>query len=428
MSCLCKSPSDCKWKLVRDGGGTGSADNHLFAMCKGDRGAKARKGLLAIVEDQPLDYDPKPGAVGGQPVGNVSSKHPVGDYFAEELDNRFKASWLSKLPGLKKGCKACKELQQQMNTGGVQFAKSNRKALIEQVVVNASKIHKVIPALVVSQYTDTDEFRELANEALSAAIERASHVPKPNLQPHSPREPFDKIDEHAHFVWIYWQGGAEANEILWSIRSVEANYAGTASITVIGDRPPGFEGHVIEQKRVKQQPFRRFRDTLAKMRTLASTPELPDEVIWCMDDCYFLKQGFTRADVDEPKKNKRISYKGRGEWSQMQQATDRALQMANLPKVQYTTHLPQVVNRERLRHVFATFDFSATPLCWESLYGNLYHRDADTHAATLHRITKKQVTAADCELVKASKVVLNHHHGSWSPALAEWLKQEFDPA
>lgn len=335
-------------------------------------------------------------------------------------------------------CQQCIEAAKRMDDWGVTGCRERFDEIVDEIMPRARKwvaenkpwINKLLPGCVkdieirrrVGNYvTQAIDNAEKKSQSLDAIRQRVA-------QPvHTPRTPFETVDEDTHFVWIYWSGGAEADEILWSIRSVEYNYAGRGTITVIGDRPPGFDGHVIEQKRVKKQPFRRFRDTLAKMKTLAHTNELPDQVVWCMDDCYFLKQGFRRADIAEPKKHKRITYQGKSEWSQMQQATERQLRSAGLPQEQYTTHLPQVVDRKKLIHVFETFDFSAVPLCWESLYGNLYHPDAGKHNNALHRVSGRGVTAADCELVKRSKIVLNHHHGSWSSQLATWLKIEFPP-
>jgi hypothetical protein len=248
---------------------------------------------------------------------------------------------------------------------------------------------------------------------------------QPLKRKHSPRVPFNKINEDAHFCWIYWAGEQESDEIRWSIRSVERNYAGTARITIIGDRPSWYDGHCIEQPRVGPQPFRRYRDTLSKIRTMIDSEEIRGTIVWCMDDCYFLKQGFTLADLRGPWKTFRSKFKGSDDWCKVNRATEAAVRNAGLPYHAYVTHMPQIVDREKLKWCFANFDFLKLPLAWETLYGCKFAPDAESYESRLIRVNRRGVTVKDCEKAKAQKVVLNHHHGSWSNELAQWLRDEF---
>jgi hypothetical protein len=259
-------------------------------------------------------------------------------------------------------------------------------------------------------------------QALVWITEACSISDKPE---HSPRVPLQKIKEDAHFCWIYWAGEQESDEIRWSIRSVERNYAGTSRITIIGDRPSWYDGHCIEQPRVGPQPFQRYRDTLSKIRTMIDSEDIRGTLVWCMDDCSFLKQGFTLADIDGPRKNPRGKYKGSDDWSAMNRATEAAVIAKGLPYCNYVTHLPQVVDRDKLKTVFREFDFGPIPLCWESLYGCLFCQNAPNYKQSLVRINRRQVTYSDCEKAKQHAIVLNHHHGSWSNELAQWLRDEF---
>jgi hypothetical protein len=70
---------------------------------------------------------------------------------------------------------------------------------------------------------------------------------------------------------------------------VETFFEGATKITIVGDRPPWYRGHVIDQPRIGPCANRGFRDMLAKMQTMASHPEIDREFVWMMDDVYFLQ-------------------------------------------------------------------------------------------------------------------------------------------
>lgn len=120
-------------------------------------------------------------------AGRKRSKHiaMVGDYYAEELNTRFQASWLSLLPGNKIGCQMCKNLQDQINRGGIKYATTNRQKIIDATAVNASQINVFVPSSLVHLYTGSDSCKSKIGEALDAAIARAiaDDVPKTPATP-----------------------------------------------------------------------------------------------------------------------------------------------------------------------------------------------------------------------------------------------------
>ncbi len=97
-----------------------------------------------------------------------------------------------------------------------------------------------------------------------------------------PAGPYD-----VQFVWPYWHGGANGDEIRFSVRSVETFFEDQAKCTIIGDKPPWFTGHYIPHRRVpKRTQSRSYRDMLTKVWTMATHPEIDDDFIWMMDGPY----------------------------------------------------------------------------------------------------------------------------------------------
>jgi len=109
------------------------------------------------------------------------------------------------------------------------------------------------------------------------------------------------------FVWPYWHGGANGDEIRWSVRSVEKHFIGEAKITIIGDRPPWYHGHHIPKRRVPPAtPNRCYRDMLSKVWMMATHAEIDDEFVWMMDDIYLIKQCTQRHALTNGWKRKPI--------------------------------------------------------------------------------------------------------------------------
>ena len=69
------------------------------------------------------------------------------------------------------------------------------------------------------------------------------HKPKPCSGCLGPKRRTTKGSHDLQFVWPYWHGGANGDEIRFSVRSVEKFFEGSAKCTIIGDKPPWFTGH-----------------------------------------------------------------------------------------------------------------------------------------------------------------------------------------
>ncbi len=100
-----------------------------------------------------------------------------GDLFAEELNRRWEASFLSRLPGMKTGCRSCKDLQQQMNKAGVN--RLNKGQVIDQVVKNLANINMLVPAAIAERMVDVKWVRDEISAVWNAAEAR---IPKKKRQ------------------------------------------------------------------------------------------------------------------------------------------------------------------------------------------------------------------------------------------------------
>ncbi len=177
MSCDCQSPNDCKYKLVRKAGGTDASNNHMFAMCRGDLGESARRGLLSLTEKQPLVMPAKrksaKAAIPGVPV-NTGAAMPaikIGTMFEERA-----AKYLKYIPGMKRGCQICKNLKEQMDRQGPKWCRDNKPSLLSQIVSNASQAHEYIPAALMKLGTGTEGFRAKVDETLEAVLAEARAI------------------------------------------------------------------------------------------------------------------------------------------------------------------------------------------------------------------------------------------------------------
>lgn len=230
---------------------------------------------------------------------------------------------------------------------------------------------------------------------------------------------FKVRDSAVQFVWPYWHAGASGDELRFSVRSVEANYRGLAKITIVGDRPPWYRGHVIDCPRIgPNHSNRAFRDMLTKMHVMATHSEIDSEFVWMMDDVYLLKP-ITWDDLDTPRAWRWVENLGNS-WQRRKTNTMAALKARGRTTHDYATHLPHTVEKARLRALWDLYGLAENTMLWEVLYGNEYRgRPWGTRPffARLNSVRSADEIAAKCE--EAS--VMNHTAECWTPAMRTFL-------
>lgn len=225
--------------------------------------------------------------------------------------------------------------------------------------------------------------------------------------------------EALQFVYPYWHGGASGDEIRFSIRSIETFYDGKAKVTIVGDRPPWFQGHVISQRRIgRHTPNRAFRDMLAKMWTIATHTEIDSDFVWMMDDIYFLKP-VTFDDLATPRAEPwRESTKN--SWQNRKTNTMRALQQAGHTTHDYATHLPHHAEKQKLREIFERFNLAQNTMLWEVLYGNVYRSKPQRCRPFFARI-QKRMDSETIRRITENALVLNHTETAWCDGMRNFL-------
>jgi hypothetical protein len=221
------------------------------------------------------------------------------------------------------------------------------------------------------------------------------------------------------FVWPYWHGGACGDEIRLSVRSVETHFQGPVKCTIVGDRPPWFRGHVINQPRIPVTSNHGFRDMLAKMYTMSVHPEIDADFVWMMDDIYLLRP-VTWDDLDTPR-----AYPWRDDrsnsWQRRKSNTMRMLRDRGRPNHDYATHLPHTVEKAKLQAVFKDFDLRQNTCLWEVCYGNTYRGRPYSVHPFFARITQSH-TVEQLRAMTTEASVLNHLANCWTPQMRAFLE------
>lgn len=221
------------------------------------------------------------------------------------------------------------------------------------------------------------------------------------------------------FVWPYWEGGANGDELRWSIRSVEQLFQGRAKITIIGDKPDWYQGHVIRKKRVPaSKPNRAFRDMLSKVFFIATHAEIDSECVWMMDDIYFLKP-FTLEDIKLPRAEPWRRSTGNS-WQKRKTASMEALAARGLPQHDYATHMPHWLEKSKLRTMFDDFNLHENTMLWEVLYGNLY-RESPQRTRPFFVRFKNQASSDAYKQLTQRATVMNHVASAWCDGLRNFL-------
>ena len=223
------------------------------------------------------------------------------------------------------------------------------------------------------------------------------------------------------FVWPYFEGAAEGDELRWSIRSVETFFDGAAKITLIGDKPAWYTGHVIRKNRVPpSKPHQCFRDMLSKVWYMATHAEVDSQCVWMMDDIYFVRP-FDLMDLQTPRAEP-FRPSDINKWQAIKQRTMAALTERGLPNHDYATHAPHVAAKDKLRAIFDEFNLheDRNVLTWEILYGNKY-RDTPQRVSPWFVRFNEPADLATIRRRLLRATCFNHAAGCWNPDMRQFL-------
>ncbi len=228
------------------------------------------------------------------------------------------------------------------------------------------------------------------------------------------------------FVWFYITGPDHGFELRKSILSVQRNVPGDHKITVIGEKPAWYEGHHLKVAPIRMRVptgHLPFRDTQNKLVQAVNSPEIDDSFIWMMDDVYFLKETSVE-EICRPIYDPWYRVNTKTIWHQLIRITFAALQKQGKSNLQYATHLPHLFEKEKLREMFALYDYPKTLLLFENLYRNHYENQeqAIPYTGFLRRLL---VPMPINGLHAITEHVLNYQSKCYTPQMKTFLEQKF---
>ena len=237
------------------------------------------------------------------------------------------------------------------------------------------------------------------------------------------------------FVYFYVPGPKQGLELKLSIDLLTKHFVGKHRVTVIGDKPPWYDGHYIPIKRnmgIQDAKTRMpFRDTQKKIMTCASHPEIDEEFWWIMDDV-FLINPVTVAELRVPRYDPWYQITTKSTWHQLIRITFAALAKHDKPTLQFGTHLPHVFEKSKLRELFPIYNFPKELLLFEILYANHFHhpKKAVPYGSTwegveyprfIHRILSPK-TERELNLIQSKFV--NYAQHLFNPTMQRWLAKQ----
>lgn len=233
------------------------------------------------------------------------------------------------------------------------------------------------------------------------------------------------------FVWVFWSGGSQNDELRWSMRSVAKNYQGSSRLIVVGDCPKWWTGPHIPVERVPDQPHRKYRDSLNKLKTAVESPQVAQTFVWMMDDIYF-QRSVTFEDLALERHQGALVRTGRSEYRRVKAETARLLAQNSLQSAQtspqnlpnawdWATHLPHIVQKHAFEWIYEKYLLDRQTLLWEILYGHEFYEHPQHCYPFFQRVQTRDFTPPDA-------TIINNSNSGWSWGLRNYLQELFpDP-
>jgi len=190
-------------------------------------------------------------------------------------------------------------------------------------------------------------------------------------------------------VWVYWAGGAEGEELRFSMRSVSKHFIDLENVVLCGDVPEWFGGAAINSPRFDGAAAKatfgsgrwcKWIDSIVKLLRICADPRVTDRFVWLYDDTIFLRP-ITAAELAIPRAGGQLcantTAPASGKWREVLRRTTEELQAAGLPSRNYSHHGPVVYSKSQLLQTIAKFLPVYKPRAIESLYLNHWTPEAD---------------------------------------------------
>lgn len=236
------------------------------------------------------------------------------------------------------------------------------------------------------------------------------------------------------FVWTYWEGGAAGDELRWSIRSIERFCEEETKITIAGDSPSWFRGHVIPLPKIEEEPNHNFQDVLWKLQNITQRSDIDSQFVWMMDDIVAL-QPFNPIDIAIPRGVRFESFdriSRQKKYLRLKADTLRFLQNEGFSgHWDFGTHAPHLIDKSFLRNLFLTLPIREKCLLWEIVYEVVKNEIRPNHQTveSPFPFLTTQSAAYSIDQLESAKTVskfLNWgNKEGWNSTLRNWLASQF---
>lgn len=236
----------------------------------------------------------------------------------------------------------------------------------------------------------------------------------------------------------YLQSAAQGKELKYAIAGWQRHFKEKFSIYIVGEGLKPFHCadnvHFIEKRRVDaiKDQYRQHLDYVDCFKVVHEMYPDSKGFIFVADDCYAVND-FTIKDV------KSIKYLGDVDWNPQstnpwrrdKAKTREILKKGGYPALNYTTHLPQWYEWDKLEKLWRTYQMEQQSYVFEDLYYNIYHRDVKPIMLSKENdhiklgLYDKNTTMEELLQMQKKKIWFTNSPVGWTPTLMRFLENYY---
>ena len=236
----------------------------------------------------------------------------------------------------------------------------------------------------------------------------------------------------------YITGESQGNELRYCIADWRQHFKEPYHIALVGDYhkvvETGDDITYIRCPRIKKTRSDQYLCHLDFVNKFtAALHEFPNTngFIFCCDDYYAVND----FDINDVKSWKYIgesnfSHNSHNHWQRDKAKTADKLREEGYTTLNYTTHLPQWYEWDKLLMLWNKYNMASESYVMEDLYYNIYHKDEPLIQLAKDDniklgIYEKNVSAQTIRDALKTKIWINNSVKGWSPMLGQILKEHY---
>lgn len=237
----------------------------------------------------------------------------------------------------------------------------------------------------------------------------------------------------------YCSAGAQGRELEYAVAGWRKHFKEDYIIVLAGEDNPitetGDDICCVRSKRVPDKPgqYRQHLDYVSCLKKVREAFPDTDGFIFVADDCYCVHD-FDLADVKIPKIiNTQIIHRSspNGEWSNDLEKTRSRLLADGYPICNYTTHLPQWYEWDKLAAIWQRYNMDNESYVFENLYYNIYYGDrlaVNVHTDRQHYkcgVYDPLMDPMEIERAFSERIWITNSAAGWTSTLDAMLSQYY---